>query len=165
MSDITGDAITIAAAEDIVDAIEKVGTTSAQQQVFKAIEKTATGAKLASSSTKAADFAGVVKAASGEAIMTYAQSRNVSAPIKGNSYNPAPFYYGNVTIPAGASFTVERHCISYVLGETTIKFNDNLALDDDGKFKTAGDGDDIVGKAESDADANGVVRASILRTT
>lgn len=165
MSDITGDAITIAAAEDIVDAIEKVGTTSAQQQVFKAIEKTATGAKLADSNTKAADFAGVVKAASGEAIMNYAQSRNVSAPIKGNLYNPAPFYYGNVTIPAGASFTVERHCISYVLGETTIKFNDNLALDDDGKFKTAGNGDEIVGKAESDADANGVVRASILRTT
>lgn len=165
MSDITGDAITIVAAENIVNAIEKVGTTSAQQQVFKAIEKTATGAKLASATTKPEDFAGVVKAASGEAIMSYAQSRNVSAPIKGNSYNDAPFYYGNVTIPAGASFTVERHCISYVLGETTIKFNDNLALDADGKFKTAGNTDAVVAKAESDADANGVVRASILRTT
>lgn len=164
MSDITGDAITVHAAEDIVAAIESVGKTSAKQQCGKAIEMTATGAKIASSSTAPEDFIGVVKAASGEAIMFYAKARNVSAPIRGASYIDAPFFEGNVDIPAGAAFTVERHCISYVLGEDTIKFNDNLALDDDGLFKTAGSGDDVVAKAMSDADANGVVRASILRT-
>ena len=164
MSDITGDAITVHAAEDIVAAIESVGRTSAKQQCGKAIEMTATGAKLASSSTKPEDFIGVVKAASGEATMSYAQSRNVSAPIRGASYIDAPFFEGNVDIPAGAGFTVERHCISYVLGDTGVKFNDNLALDDDGLFKTAGKSDKVVAKAKSDADANGVIRASILRT-
>ena len=38
MSDITGDAITIHAAEKIEDAIEHVGYTSSQQQVGKAIK-------------------------------------------------------------------------------------------------------------------------------
>lgn len=164
MSDITGDAITVHAAENIVAAIEPVGTTSAKQQVSKAIEMTATGAKLASSSTKATDFIGVVKAVSGEAAMVYAQSKNVSAPIRGASFIPAPFFEGPVTVYAGSALTVERHCISYVLGEDTIKFNDDLALDDDGKFKTASGSDDVVAKALSDADDNGVVRASILRT-
>lgn len=164
MSDITGDAITVHAAEDIVAAIEPVGTTSAKQQVVKAIEMTATGAKLASSSTAPEDFIGVVKAVSGEATMHYAQSRNISAPIRGASFIPAPFFEGSVDVPAGAALTVERHCISYVKGETTIKFNDNLALDDNGLFKTAGSSDKVVAKAKSDADANGVVRASILRT-
>ena len=164
MSDITGDAITVHAAEDIIAAIESVGKTSAKQQCGKAIEMTATGAKLASASTAPEDFIGVVKAASGEATMTYASARNVSAPIRGASFIDAPFFEGNVDIPAGAGFTVERHCISYVLGEDTIKFNDNLTLDADGKFKTAGSGDNVVAKAKSDADANGVVRASILRT-
>lgn len=164
MSDITGDAITVHAAEDIIAAIEPVGTTSAKQQCGKAIEMTATGAKLASSTTKAADFIGVVKAVSGEAGMQYTKARNISAPIRGASFIDAPYFEGPVTVYAGAALTVERHCISYVLGEDTIKFNDNLALDDDGKFKTAGNSDDIVAKALSDADANGVVRASILRT-
>lgn len=163
MSDITGDAITVHAAEDIIAAIESVGTTSAKQQCGKAIEMTATGAKLASSTTKPEDFIGVVKAVSGEGIMHYAQARNVSAPIRGASYIDAPFFEGNVDVPAGGAFTVERHCISYVLGKTTIKFNDNLALDNDGLFKTAGSGDKVVAKAKSDADANGVVRATILR--
>ena len=74
MSDITGDAITVHAAEDIIAAIEPVGKTSAKQQLVKAIEMTATGAKLASASTKPEDFIGVVKAVSGEGIMNYAQS-------------------------------------------------------------------------------------------
>ena len=164
MSDITGDAITVHAAENIVAAIEPVGTTSAKQQVSKAIEMTATGAKLASASTAPENFIGVVKAVSGEAGMVYAQSKNISAPIRGASFIPAPFFEGPVTVYAGAALTVERHCISYVLGKDTIKFNDNLALDADGKFKTAGSGDAVVAKALSDADANGVVRASILRT-
>lgn len=164
MSDITGDAITVHAAEDIVAAIEPVGKTSAKQQCGKAIEMTATGAKLASSSTKPEDFIGVVKAVSGEAGMVYAQSRNISSPIRGASFIPAPFFEGPVTVYAGSALTVERHCISYVLGDTAVKFNDNLALDDDGLFKVAGASDDVVAKAKSDADANGVIRASILRT-
>lgn len=164
MSDITGDAITVHAAEDIVAAIEPVGKTSAKQQVSKAIEMTPTGAKLASASTKATNFIGVVKAVSGEAGMVYAQSRNISSPIRGASFIPAPFFEGPVTVYAGAALTVERHCISYVLGAKTIKFNDDLALDADGKFKTAGANDSVVAKAMSDADDNGVVRASILRT-
>ena len=164
MSDITGDAITVHAAEDIIAAIEPVGKTSAKQQLVKAIEMTATGAKLASASTKPEDFIGVVKAVSGEGIMNYAQSRNISAPIRGASFIPAPFFEGQVDVPAGAALTVERHCISYVMGNTAIKFNDNLALDNDGKFKVASGSDAVVAKAKSDADANGVVRASILRT-
>ena len=49
MSDITGDAITINAAEKIEDAIEHVGYTSSQQQVGKAIKLKldATGTDLA----------------------------------------------------------------------------------------------------------------------
>lgn len=164
MSDIVGDAITVHAAEDITAAIESVGRTSMKQQCGKAIEMTATGAKLASASTAAEDFIGVVKAASGEASMHYANSRNVSAPIRGAPYIQAPYFEGNVDIPAGAAMTVERHCISYVLGDTTVKFNDNLTLDADGKFKKAGSNDAIVAKAQSDADDNGVIRASILRT-
>ena len=50
------------------------------------------------------------------------------------------------------------------MGDTAIKFNDNLALDNNGKFKVASGNDAVVAKAKSDADANGVVRASILRT-
>lgn len=164
MSDITGDAITVHAAEDIEAAIEPIGTTSAKQQVSKAIEMTATGAKLASASTKATDFIGVVKAVSGEAGMQYTKAKNISAPIRGASFIDAPYFEGPVTVYAGAALTVERHCISYVLGSTDIKFNDDLALDADGKFKTAGGSDDVVAKAMSDADENGVVRASILRT-
>ena len=164
MSDITGDAITVHAAEDIEAAIEPVGTTSAKQQVSKAIEMTATGAKLASATTKPTNFIGVVKAVSGEAGMQYTKSKNISAPIRGASFIDAPYFEGPVTVYAGAAFTVERHCVSYVLGTKTIKFNDDLALDANGKFKTAGTSDNVVAKAMSDADENGVVRASILRT-
>ena len=52
MSDITGDSISIQAAEKIENAIEHVGYTSSQQQVGKAIQVTETGAKLADSTGK-----------------------------------------------------------------------------------------------------------------
>ena len=77
MSDITGDAITIHAAEKIEDAIEHVGYTSSQQQVGKAIKLkldaigddfNARGAVKADKNTTKAEFLGVVKAVTSEAV-------------------------------------------------------------------------------------------------
>ena len=74
MSDITGDAFTIHAAETIEKAIEHVGKTASQQQVGKAIaiKNDGTGAVLAGASDNATTFIGVVKAASGESQATFA---------------------------------------------------------------------------------------------
>lgn len=69
--------------------------------------------------------------------MHYAESRNVSAPIR-TPYVQAKYFEGNVDIPVGAALTVERHCISYVLDATIVKFNDNLTIDAGSKFKKAG---------------------------
>ena len=175
MSDIKGDAFTIHTAEKIEKAIEHVGFTSSQQQVGKGIsikvngtgsEYNARGAVLSQDGDDLTKFIGVVKAVTSEAEVEFAKTKTLGNPVTGANPTHAPYYLGNVTVLAGQALTVERNCITYVLATAGegIKFGDLIACDDDGKFKTAGSGDSVVAKAMSDADDNGVVRASILRT-
>lgn len=76
MSDITGNAFTIHAAEKLEKAIEHVGYTSSQQQVGKGIsakvestgtEYNARGARFCKASDDKTQFLGVVKAVTSEA--------------------------------------------------------------------------------------------------
>ena len=157
MSDITGDAITIHAAEKIEDAIEHVGYTSSQQQVGKAIKLkldamgddfNARGAVKADKNTTKAEFLGVVKAVTSEAQGSF-----------------APYYLGNVTVLAGQALTVERNCITYVLAEEAadIKFGDPIKCADNGKFTKAdpnSDQDSIVGRSYSNQADN---RYNVIR--
>jgi hypothetical protein len=177
MSDITGDSITIHAAEKIEDAIEHVGFTSSQQQVGKAIKLAldstetgfnARGAKKADDSTTKVEFLGVVKAVTSEAQGTFAKTKMLGNPVTGANPTEAPYYLGNVTVLAGQGLTVERNCITYVLAEKDagIKFGDPIKCADDGKFTKADpstDQDSIVGRSYSNQADNryDVIRVSI----
>ena len=156
MSDITGDAISIQAAEKIEKAIEHVGYTSSQQQVGKAIQVTKTGAKLADSNTTKQEFLGVVKAVTSEAEGSFAQTKTLSNPVTGANPTYAPYYLGNVTVLQGQKLTVERNCISYVLAKEGegIEFGDPIACGDDGLFVKGSDDATIVGRAYSNQDDN-----------
>lgn len=160
MSDITGNAFTVRAAETLEKAIESLGATAAKTQVGKAVAVTSEGAVMAGAGDEAT-FIGIVKAASGEAQATFAVSKMVNEPVDGSNPTYAPYYEGHVTIPEGKRFTVERNQISYVLLSSAngVEFGDCLKLADDGKFQKAGDGDDIVGRVYGTPDSNNVVRA------
>lgn len=158
MSDITGDAFTIHAAENIEKAIESLGKTAAKTQVGKAVIATDKGAKMASAGQEDC-FIGIVKAASGEAQATFAVSKMVNEPVDGSNPTYAPYYEGNVTIPKGKSFALERNQISYVLIDGTVTFGDPLKLANDGKFAKAGANDKVIGRVYGLPDTNNVVRA------
>ena len=163
MSDITGDAFTIHAAETIEKAIEHVGKTASQQQVGKAIaiKNDGTGAVLANASDNATTFIGVVKAASGESQATFAASRMVNDAVTGANPTLAPYYQGDVTIPEGKAMTVERNCVTYVLMSENIKAGELIGCAADGKFKKVTAIADAVGRAYSANDANNVARVYI----
>ena len=177
MSDITGDAITIHAAEKIEDAIEHVGYTSSQQQVGKAIKLdldstgtdfNARGAKKADKDTTKVEFLGIVKAVTSEAQGSFAPTKMLGNPVTGANPTEAPYYLGNVTVLAGQALTVERNCITYALADENakIKFGDPIKCADDGKFTKADpdtDQDSIVGRSYSNQADNryDVIRAYI----
>lgn len=156
MSDITGDSISIQAAEKIEKAIEHVGYTSSQQQVGKAIQVTETGAKLADSDTTKQTFLGVVKAVTSEAQGSFAETKTLGNPVTGANPTYAPYYLGDVTVLQGQKLTVERNCISYVLAKEgeKIKFGDPIACGDDGLFVKGSDDATIVGRAYSNQEDN-----------
>lgn len=162
MSDITGDAFTIHAAEEIIAAIEHVGKTAAQEQIGKALEITDEGAILGSDSTTPDNFIGIVKAVSGEGRATFAKSRMVNDLVTGADPTEAPYYDGNVDVPAGRAMTVERNCITYILmDDGDIEVGDLIKPAADGKFTKANAMADAVGRAYSIKDANSIVRAYI----
>ena len=174
MSDITGNAFTIHAAEKLEKAIEHVGYTSSQQQVGKGIsanvestdtEYNARGAIFCKSGDTKETFLGVVKAVTSEAQGEFARTKTLGNPVTGANPTYAPYFLGDVTVLAGQALTVERNCITYVLateGED-IKFGDLLACDADGKFKKASSVDKAVGRAYSNQADNryDVIRAYI----
>ena len=160
MADTTGNEFTIVAAERIEKAIEKVGTTAAIDNIGKALEITDTGVKLATADTAPDNFVGIVKAVSAEA--EFETARVVDGLITGRNPTQVGYYNGNVHVPKGASLTVERNLMTYVLcKDSTIKFGDLLTTDADGKFAKADAYAKAVGRAYSDADSNNVVRAYI----
>lgn len=162
MSDITGDAFTVHAAEEITAAIEHVGKTAAQEQIGKALEITADGAVIGSASTTPDNFIGIVKAVSGEGRASFAKSRMVNDPVIGADPTLAPYYDGNVDVPAGRAMTVDRNCVTYVLmDDADIKVGDLIKPAADGKFTKATAMADAVGRAYSIKNANSVVRAYI----
>jgi len=163
MSDITGDAFVVYAAETLEKAIEHVGKTSSQEQIGKAIAiKDETGVKIATASDDATTFIGIVKAASGEAQVGFASARMINDVVTGADPTVAPYFTGDVTIPQGKALTIERNCISYVFGDEDIKAGDLIKCAADGKFTTADDlSDGAVGRAYSSANSNGVIRAYI----
>ena len=163
MSDITGDAFTIHAAETIEKAIEHVGKTSSQEQIGKAIaiKDDGTGAIMATADDNAKTFIGVVKAASGESQATFAQSRMVNDAVTGANPTMAPYYQGDVTIPEGKAMTVERNCVTYVLMEGDIKAGELIGCAANGKFKKVTAIADAVGRAYSANNANNVARVYI----
>lgn len=174
MSDITGDAITIHAAEKIENAIEHVGYTSSQQQVGKAIklaldatgtEYNARGAKVADADTTKVEFLGIVKAVTSEAQGSFAPTKMLGNPVTGANPTEAPYYLGNVTVLAGQALTVERNCITYALADedADIKFGDPIKCAADGKFTKAdpdSDQDSIVGRSYSNQADN---RYNVIR--
>ena len=160
MSDITGDAFTIHAAEKIEKAIEHVGYTSSQQQIGKGIsakidgtgsEYNARGAVLCADGDDKVKLLGVVKAVTSEAEASFAKTKTLGNPVTGANPTYAPYYLGDVTVLAGQALTVERNCITYVLAEEgeDIKFGDLIACADDGKFKKTSDVSEAVGRAYS----------------
>jgi len=162
MSDITGDAFVVYAAEEIKDAIEHVGKTSSQMQVGKGIKIfDETGVTKSVDGTKADEFIGVVKAVSGEAQLSFAQTRMVNDPVNGANPTFAPYYDGNVTVPAGKALTIERNCITYVLADGDIEAGDLIGCAAGGKFKAVDDITKAVGRAYGAPDANDVVRVYI----
>lgn len=174
MSDITGNAFTIHAAEKIEKAIEHVGYTSNQQQVGKGISANidgdvspynARGAVLCADGDDKEKFLGVVKAVTSEAEVEFAKTKTLGNPVTGANPTHAPYYLGNVTVLAGQALTVERNCITYVLAEEEagIKFGDLIACADDGLFKKASSVDEAVGRAYSNQADNryNVIRAYI----
>ena len=174
MSDITGNAFTIHAAEKIEKAIEHVGYTSTQQQVGKGISAAvesqetgfnARGARLSKENDKKEKFLGVVKAVTSEAEIEFAKTKMLGNPVTGANPTHAPYYLGNVTVLPGQGLTVERNCITYVLAEedADIKFGDLIACADKGLFKATTDVDEAVGRAYSNQADNryNVVRAYI----
>lgn len=162
MSDITGDAFTIHAAEEIVAAIEHMGKTAAQEQVGKALEITDEGAILGTASTTPDNFIGIVKAVSGEGRASFAKARMVNDLVTGADPTEAPYYDGNVDVPAGRAMTVERNCITYVLmDDGDIEIGDLIKPAADGKFTKASAMSDAVGRAYSIKDSNSIVRAYI----
>ena len=165
MSDITGDAFTIHAKEDLVKAIEHVGKTTSQMQVGKALalDGDDKGVRFAKDGDTGKQFIGIVKAASGEAMATFAQARMINDPVNGANPTYAPYYDGNVTVPAGKAVTVERNCITYVMmaeGED-IKAGQLIKPADDGLFAVCDDIADAVGRAYSANDSNNVARVYI----
>ena len=161
MGDTTGNDFTIVAAERIEKAIEKLGTTAAIDNIGKALEITSTGVILASASTKPDAFVGIVKAVSGEAEAEFEKARVIDNLITGRNPVEVGYYNGHVHVPKGASVTVERNCMTYVLTDGNVQFGDLLATDADGTFVTTSTYADAVGRAYSDADSNKVVRAYI----
>ena len=163
MSDITGDAFTIHAKEDLVNAIEHVGKTSSQMQVGKALalDGDDEGVRFAKDGDTGKEFIGIVKAASGEAMATFAQSRMVNDPVNGANPTLAPYYDGNVTVPAGKAVTVERNCISYVMMAEDVQAGQLIKPADDGLFAVADDIDEAVGRAYSANDSNNIARCYI----
>jgi len=162
MSDITGDAFTIHAAEEIVAAIEHVGKTASQEQIGKSLEITSDGAVMGSASTTPDNFIGIVKAVSGEGRASFAQSRMVNDPVTGADPTLAPYYDGNVDVPAGRAMTVDRNCITYVLmDDKDIEVGDLIKPAADGKFTKASSMSEAVGRAYSIKNANSVARVYI----
>lgn len=176
MSDITGNAFTIHAADKIEKAIEHLGYTSSQQQVGKGIsakvdatgsEFNARGAILCDDGDTKEQFLGVVKAVTSEAEVEFAKTKMLGNPVTGANPTHAPYYLGNVTVLAGQALTVERNCITYVLADgkaqDKIKFGDLIGCAADGKFKKVTDVSKAVGRAYSNqADSRyDVVRAYI----
>ena len=163
MSDITGDAFTIHAKEDLVNAIEHIGKTSSQMQVGKALalDGDDEGVRFAKDGDNAEQFIGIVKAASGEAMATFAQARMINDPVNGANPTYAPYYDGNVTVPAGKAVTVERNCITYVLMAEDIQAGQLIKPADDGLFAVCDDVADAVGRAYSANDSNNVARVYI----
>ena len=174
MSDITGNAFTIHAAEKIEKAIEHVGYTSSQQQVGKGIcaktdatgtEYNARGAVLCADGDDKEKFLGVVKAVTSEAQGEFAKTKTLGNPVTGANPTYAPYFLGDVTVLAGQALTVERNCITYVLAkkDENIKFGDLIACSDDGLFQKANGVEDAVGRAYSNQADNkyDVIRAYI----
>lgn len=165
MSDITGDAFVVYAAEDIENAIEHVGKTSRQEQIGKGIAiKDETGVTKSVSGTTADKFIGVVKAVSGEAQLSFAKTRMINDPVNGANPTYAPYFDGNVTVPAGKALTIERNCVTYVFADETeekIAAGDLIGCADEGRFKKVTAVADAVGRAYGAANANGVIRAYI----
>lgn len=174
MSDITGNAFTIHAAEKLEKAIEHVGYTSSQQQVGKGIsakvESTGTaynarGARFCKDGDDRTQFLGVVKAVTSEAQGEFARTKTLGNPVTGANPTYAPYFLGDVTVLAGQALTVERNCITYVLAKAGegIKFGDLIKCDDDGLFAKADDIDEAVGRAYSNQADNkyNVIRAYI----
>ena len=164
MSDITGNAFTIHAAEKLEKAIEHVGFTSSQQQVGKGIcakiDATGTtynarGAVFCADGDDKEKFLGVVKAVTSEAQGEFARTKTLGNPVTGANPTYAPYFLGDVTVLEGQALTVERNCITYVLAEAQesdankIKFGDLIACADDGKFKKASSVDEAVGRSYS----------------
>ena len=175
MSDITGNAFTIHAAEKLEKAIEHVGYTSSQQQVGKGISAkvedttgtayNARGARFCKSGDDKVQFLGVVKAVTSVAQGEFAKTKTLGNPVTGANPTYAPYFLGDVTVLAGQALTVERNCITYVLATKNegIKFGDLIACDADGKFKKASSVDKAVGRAYSNQADNryDVIRAYI----
>lgn len=177
MSDITGNAFTIHAAEKLEKAIEHVGYTSSQQQVGKgisaAIETTKTGynargARFCKEDDDKKQFLGVVKAVTSEAQGEFARTKTLGNPVTGANPTYAPYFLGDVTVLEGQALTVERNCITYVLAKAgeEIEFGDLIKCDDEGLFAKLGENDDLslaVGRAYSNQADNkyDVIRAYI----
>lgn len=162
MSDILGNSLTVHAAEEIIAAIEHLGTTAAQEQVGKALEITADGAILGTSNTTPDNFIGIVKAVSGEGRAHFAKSKMVNDLVTGADPTEAPYYDGNVDVPEGRGMTVERNCVTYVLmDDTDIEVGDLIKPAADGKFTKASAISEAVGRAYSTKDVNDVARVYI----
>ena len=174
MSDITGNAFTIHAAEKIEKAIEHVGYTSSQQQVGKGISAkidgdnssyNARGAVLCKDGDDKTQFLGVVKAVTSEAQGSFAPTKMLGNPVTGANPTEAPYYLGDVTVLAGQALTVERNQVVYILAEEgeDIKFGDLIACADDGKFKKTNDPSEAIGRSYSNQADNryDVIRAYI----
>ena len=162
MADTTGNEFTIVAAEKIEKAIEKVGKTAAIDNIGKGLEITSTGVKVSSASTTPGTFVGIVKAVSGEAEAEFEKAQVVDNLITGRDPTQVPYYNGNVTVPKGASLTLERNCHTYVLcSDNTVKFGDLIKPAANGVFTKTTTASEAVGRAYSDADSNNVIRAYI----
>lgn len=174
MSDITGDAFTIHAAEKLEKAIEHVGYTSSQQQVGKGISANveggdspynARGARFCKDGDDKVQFLGVVKAVTSEAQGEFAKTKTLGNPVTGANPTYAPYFLGDVTVLEGQGLTVERNCITYVLAKANegIKFGDLIKCSNDGLFEKTTDASKAVGRAYSNQADNAydVIRAYI----
>lgn len=160
MSDITGNAFTIHAAEKLEKAIEHVGYTSSQQQVGKGIcakidgtgtTYNARGAVFCKDGDTKKQFLGVVKAVTSEAQGEFARTKTLGNPVTGANPTYAPYFLGDVTVLEGQALTVERNQIVYVLAKEgeDIQFGDLIACADNGLFKKASSVDEAVGRSYS----------------